>query len=51
MVAVGSNIGSGAAKSYRGVIVGRVFYGIGASIPVGIGAATVSAQHSAAIRS
>ena len=40
-IAAAANIGSGAAKSYGGVIVGRVFYGIGGGIPLGIGAATI----------
>lgn len=40
-IAVAAQIGSGAAKSYGGVITGRVFYGIGGGIPLGIGAATI----------
>ena len=35
------NIVSAAAPTYGGVIVGRVLSGIGSSIPLGIGAATV----------
>lgn len=42
LIAIAANIGSGAAATYGGVIAGRVFYGIGGSIPLGIGAATVS---------
>ena len=41
LVAIAANVGSGAAASYGGVITGRVFNGIGSSIPVGFGAATV----------
>ncbi|KAJ5606674.1 hypothetical protein N7510_009455 [Penicillium lagena] len=41
VIAAAANIGSGAAKSYGAVIVGRVFYGIGGGIPLGIGAATI----------
>lgn len=40
-IAVASQIGSGAASTYGGVITGRVFYGIGGGIPLGIGAATI----------
>ena len=40
-VAVAANVGSGAAATYGGLITGRVFNGIGSSIPVGIGAASI----------
>ncbi|OCL01889.1 MFS general substrate transporter [Glonium stellatum] len=40
-IAMASQIGSGAAKTYGGVIAGRVFYGIGGGIPLGLGAATI----------
>jgi predicted MFS family arabinose efflux permease len=36
-----ANVGSASAGSYGGVMVGRVFNGISASVPLGIGAATV----------
>jgi len=41
IIAVAAQMGSGAAKSYGGVITGRVFYGIGGGIPLGMGAATI----------
>jgi len=41
LIAIAAQIGSGAAKTYGGVVTGRVFYGIGGSIPLGIGAATI----------
>ena len=41
LLAAASNLGSGAAKTYGGLIVGRLFCGIGASLPLGLGAATV----------
>ena len=41
LLAAASNIGSGAAATYGGLITGRVFCGIGASLPLGLGAATV----------
>ena len=41
LLAIVSNIGSGAASTYGGLITGRVFNGIGSSIPVGLGAATI----------
>ncbi|KAH8820654.1 major facilitator superfamily domain-containing protein [Xylogone sp. PMI_703] len=41
LIGIVAQVGSGAAATYGGVITGRVFYGIGASIPVGIGAATI----------
>lgn len=41
VIAVAAQIGSGAAATYGGVITGRVFYGIGGGIPLGIGAATI----------
>ena len=44
LIASVSNIGSGAAATYGGVIVGRIFCGIGASLPLGLGAATVSIE-------
>ena len=42
LLAAVSNLGSGAAATYGGLITGRVFCGIGASLPLGLGAATVS---------
>jgi predicted MFS family arabinose efflux permease len=36
-----ANVGSASAASYGGIMVGRVFNGISASVPLGIGAATV----------
>jgi predicted MFS family arabinose efflux permease len=41
ILAPAGNILSAAAPNYGGVIAGRVLYGIGSSIPLGIGAATV----------
>ncbi|KAK8203566.1 hypothetical protein M8818_005213 [Zalaria obscura] len=41
LVGIAAQFGSGAAASYGGVVAGRVFYGIGGSIPLGIGAATI----------
>jgi multidrug resistance protein len=41
VVTIAGFVGSGAAPTWGGVIAGRVFNGIGSSIPVGIGAATV----------
>ena len=40
-IAVAGFIGSAAAPTWGGVIAGRVFSGIGSSVPLGIGAATV----------
>lgn len=41
IVAIAGYVGSAASPSWGGVIAGRVFSGIGSSIPVGIGAATI----------
>lgn len=41
LVAIAGYVGSAAAPTWGGLIAGRVFSGIGASIPLGIGAATV----------
>lgn len=40
-IAVACQFGGGAAATYGGLFTARVFYGIGASIPLGIGAATI----------
>ncbi|ETI25997.1 hypothetical protein G647_02774 [Cladophialophora carrionii CBS 160.54] len=40
-VAAACQFGSGAATTYGGLITGRIFYGVGASIPLGLGAATI----------
>ncbi|KAJ9502362.1 hypothetical protein H2202_002428 [Exophiala xenobiotica] len=40
-IAAVCQFGSGAATTYGGVLTGRVFYGIGSSIPLGLGAATI----------
>ena len=40
-VAIAGFVGSAAAPTWGGVITGRVFAGIGCSIPLGIGAATI----------
>jgi predicted MFS family arabinose efflux permease len=41
ILATAGGVVSAAAPTYGGVIVGRVLNGIGSSIPLGIGAATV----------
>ena len=41
IIAIAGYIGSAVSPSWGGVIAGRVFSGIGSSIPVGIGAATI----------
>ncbi len=41
VVAIAGFVGSAAAATWGGVIAGRVFAGIGCSIPLGIGAATI----------
>lgn len=41
VIAVAAQMGSGATASYGGLITGRVFYGIGSGIPLGIGAAVI----------
>lgn len=41
VVAIAGFVGSAASPSYGGLIAGRVFSGIGSSIPLGIGAATI----------
>lgn len=41
VVAAAGGFVSAAAPSYGGVIVGRVLNGIGSSVPLGIGAATI----------
>ena len=41
IIAAAGQFASAGAPSYGGVIAGRVFNGIGASIPLGIGAATI----------
>jgi MFS family permease len=41
LVAVAGAFASAGAPTYGGVIAGRVFNGIGASVPLGIGAATI----------
>ncbi|RDL35802.1 Uncharacterized protein BP5553_06414 [Venustampulla echinocandica] len=40
-IAVAGNIGSAAAPTYGGVFAGRVFNGIGSSIPLGLGPSTI----------
>jgi MFS family permease len=42
LIASVSNIGSAVATSWGGVFIGRLFTGVGSSIPLGLGAATVS---------
>jgi hypothetical protein len=41
LVAVASNIGSGYATTYPGIIVSRCFVGVGSSVALAIGGATV----------
>jgi MFS family permease len=41
IIAIAGYVGSAASPTWGGVIAGRVFSGIGNSIPVGIGAATI----------
>lgn len=41
IVAAAGQFGSAGAPTYGGVIAGRVFNGIGASVPLGLGAATI----------
>ena len=41
LVAMVANIGGGYANSYAGQVVGRVFVGLGASVALAIGGATV----------
>jgi multidrug resistance protein len=41
IIAIAGYVGSAASRTWGGVIAGRVFSGIGNSIPVGIGAATI----------
>ena len=41
LIAILANIGSALGTTYGGVMVGRVFNGIGASVPLGFGAATI----------
>ena len=41
LIAMAGFIGSAASPSYGGLMTGRVFSGIGSSIPLGIGAATI----------
>jgi multidrug resistance protein len=41
LVAIAGYVGSAAAPTWGGLIAGRVFSGIGSSIPLGIGAATI----------
>ena len=41
LVAAMANVGSAKAGSYGGVFVGRLFNGVGSSVPLGIGAATL----------
>ena len=41
LIAAAGQFGSAGAASYGGVITGRVFNGIGGSVPLGIGAATI----------
>ena len=41
IIAAAGQFASAGASSYGGVIAGRVFNGIGASVPLGIGAATI----------
>lgn len=43
LIAIASNIGSAFAKSYGTEIVSRVFVGVGASVALSIGGATVRA--------
>lgn len=40
-IAAACQFGSGASSTYGGLITGRIFYGLGASIPLGLGAATI----------
>lgn len=41
LIAAIANVGSAVAKSYGGVLVGRLFNGVGSSVPLGFGAATI----------
>ncbi|KAH8700821.1 major facilitator superfamily domain-containing protein [Talaromyces proteolyticus] len=41
LIAAAANIGSAGAKSYGGLVVGRIFNGIGSSVPLGFGAAII----------
>lgn len=45
LIAIGSNVGSGYASTYAREIVSRVFVGIGASVALAIGGATVILPH------
>ena len=46
MIAIGANVGSGYASTYAREIVTRCFVGIGASVALAIGGATVSSVQS-----
>ena len=41
LIAAAGQFGSAGASSYGGIITGRVFNGVGCSVPLGIGAATI----------
>ena len=41
LIAMAANIGGGYANSYSGQVVGRVFVGLGSSVVLAIGGATV----------